>query len=71
MVESQDERFGIGGSALEVGVDKEKLGTEDLVAEKIVGSGIGEVSVDDSHWKRIELEVLCSDFGGTCSEREH
>jgi hypothetical protein len=80
MVELQDERFEIVGSALEVGVgmgedvegvDKEKLDTEDSIAEKIAGSGIGEVSVDDSHWKRIESEVLCSDFGGTCSEREH
>ena len=80
MVELQDERFAIVGSALEVGVglgedvegvDMETLGTEDLIAEKIVGSGTGEVSVDDSHWKRIELEELCSDFGGTCIEREH
>jgi hypothetical protein len=56
MVESQAERFGIVGSALEVGVgmgedvervDKEKLGTEDLIVEKIAGSGIGEISVDD------------------------
>jgi hypothetical protein len=79
MAELQDERFGIVGSVLEVGVgmggdvegvDKEKLGIEDSVDESVAGSGIVAVSAD-SHWRGIEFEVLYSDFAGTCSEREH